>query len=143
MRRSAPVLILVGCLAVAFILLWTLLDVISGQAATGTLTGVRSPADRAANVVRAEFGHGPLAGCMFAIVARETGWTFDPRAANWDDRHADGSRGSFGLFQIGALWRKPGEPVAAFARRMYNPAANARLAHRLYRRHGYQPWGGC
>lgn len=96
----------------------------------------------AGDAIRHEFGTGRLAGCFLAIADRETGGTFDPHAANWHDRHADGSRGSFGLFQIGALWRRPGESVAAFARRMYDPRANAALAHDLYRRYGLQPWGG-
>jgi hypothetical protein len=89
--------------------------------------------------IRHEFGTGRLAGCFTAIAWRES--RYNARAANWTDRHADGSRGSFGLFQIGALWRQPGESVAAFARRLYDPAASAALAHRIYRRYGLQPWG--
>ena len=92
------------------------------------------------DAIRHEFGTGWLGGCMAGIAWRES--RFDPRAANWGDRHADGSRGSFGALQIGALWRRPGESVAAFARRMYDPAANAALAHRLWRRYGLEPWGG-
>lgn len=64
------------------------------------------------------------------VVKCETGGTYNPRAANWTDRHSDGSRGSFGLFQTGALHRASGESVAAFSRRMFNPWANARLAYR-------------
>ena len=105
-----------------------------------------SAADRrelaAAAAIRHEFGTGPTAGCMLAIARRETGGTFDPAAANWADRHADGSRGSFGILQIGALWRRPGETVAAFARRMFVPRENVRLGHELYRRYSLQPWGG-
>ena len=97
----------------------------------------------AASVIRHEFGSGRLGGCFMAIANRETGGTFDPAAANWGDRHADGSRGSFGLLQIGALWRRPGETVTAFARRMFDPAQNAALAHRIYRRYGIAPWGSC
>jgi hypothetical protein len=89
--------------------------------------------------IRHEFGTGRLGGCMAAIAWRES--RNNPRAANWTDRHSDGSRGSFGLFQIGALWRRDGESVAAFAVRMYDPAASAALAHRIYRRYGLQPWG--
>jgi hypothetical protein len=97
----------------------------------------------AAAAIRAAFGTGETAGCFMAIADRETGGTFNPRAANWRDRHADGSRGSFGLLQIGALWRRPGETVAAFAARMFDPRANARLARRLFDRYGVQPWGSC
>jgi hypothetical protein len=97
----------------------------------------------AARVIRAEFGTGWLAGCFLSIARRETGGTYDPRAANWADRHADGSRGSFGLLQIGALWRRRGETVDAFARRMFDPAANVALAHDIYRRYGVTPWRSC
>lgn len=74
----------------------------------------------------------------------ETGGSFDPHAVNWRDHHSDGSHGSFGLFQIGALHRSPGESVRAFARRMFDPVANAWMAYRLSRggtRWG--PWGRC
>jgi hypothetical protein len=69
------------------------------------------------------------------VASCETGGTFDARAANWSDRHSDGSRGSFGLFQIGALHRDKGrgESVAAFARRMFDPVANSRVAYRMSR----------
>jgi len=97
----------------------------------------------AAAAIRQAFGTGPTAGCFMAIADRETGHTFDPRAANWNDRHSDGSRGSFGLFQIGALWRDRGETVQHFARRMFDPRAAARLARRLFDRYGVQPWGSC
>lgn len=98
---------------------------------------------RAATAIRQEFGVTWAAGCMLRIAQRETGGTFDPRAANWADRHADGSVGSFGLFQIGALWRRLGEPVAAFARRMFDLEQNVALAHSLYMKYGVGPWGGC
>jgi len=114
------------------------------DAARGNPPG-RGAGPRAASTIRAiraEFGDGPLAGCMLGIAYRETGGTYNPRATNWRDHHADGSVGSFGALQIGALWRRPGESVAAFAARMYDPAANAALAHRIYRLYGLQPWGG-
>lgn len=94
----------------------------------------------AVNLIWREFGRGRLGGCFNAIAWRES--RYRPHAANWHDVHADGSRGSFGLLQIGALWRRPGEPVHAFARRMFRPAANLELGHRLYARLGLQPWGG-
>jgi len=94
------------------------------------------------SAIRHEFGTGWLAGCFVGIAYRETGGTYDVRSVNWADRHADGSRGSFGALQIGALWRRPGETVMAFAARMFDPAQNARLAHRIYDRYGLQPWGG-
>jgi hypothetical protein len=106
----------------------------------GSLIECRCNVDPVLDVIRREFGTGPLAGCFAGIAWRES--RYNPRATNWHDLHADGSRGSFGLFQIGALNRRPGESVAAFARRMYDPAANAALAHELYRRFGLAPWGG-
>ena len=96
---------------------------------------------RAALVIRAEFG-ARLTPCVLSIARRETGGTFDPRAANWTDRHSDGSRGSFGLLQIGALHRRATETVVTFARRMFIAQENVRLGHVLYRRAGLRPWGG-
>lgn len=100
----------------------------------------RDATPAAVRAIYREFGPGRLGGCFSAIAWRES--RYHPRAANWHDVHADGSRGSFGLLQIGALWRRQGEPVPAFARRMFRPAANLELGHRLYRRAGLQPWGG-
>lgn len=91
-------------------------------------------------VILAEFGNGKLGRCMVSVARRES--RLNPRAANWSDRHSDGSYGSFGLFQIGAIHRAPGETIQAFARRMFNARANAQLAHRLYRGAGLRPWGG-
>jgi hypothetical protein len=92
------------------------------------------------NAITARFGAGPLGACFWRIAWRES--RLDPHAVDWHDVHADGSRGSFGALQIGALWRRPGETVAAFARRMLDPAANVAVAARLYRRFGLAPWGG-
>lgn len=65
-------------------------------------------------------------------------------AANWTDRHSDGSRGSWGLFQIGSLHRARGESVAAFRARMFDPLANARVAFRLSRGgRSWGPWRHC
>jgi hypothetical protein len=107
--------------------------------ASGNASAARLEAPRA--VIRAEFGSGGLGACMVRIATRES--RLRPRAANWGDWHEDGSRGSFGLFQIGADHRRAGEPVLEFAHRMFNPIANARMAHALYRVSGFQPWGGC
>lgn len=88
----------------------------------------------------AEFGSGWLGQCFLSLARRES--RMRPDAANWSDRHSDGSRGSFGLLQIGAVHRRSGESVASFARRMFDPAENARLGHALYRGSGLRPWGG-
>ena len=96
---------------------------------------------RATASIRAEFG-ARLTPCLLSVARRETGGTFDPRAANWADRHSDGSYGSFGLFQIGAIHRAPGETIMGFARRMFRLRENVAVAHRLYNRSGLRPWGG-
>lgn len=65
-------------------------------------------------------------------VARcETGGTLSPTAANPADRHSDGSLGSWGLFQIGSVHRKPGESIQAFKVRMFDPVQNAQMAFRI------------
>ena len=126
-------------IGLALLLLLVVLVAVAAEQARGS--------DRAelvaARVIHAEFGGGWLGGCFMAIARRETGGTFNPRAANWHDRHADGSRGSFGLLQVGALWRRRGETVDAFARRMFDPVENARLGHMLFRKYGITPWGSC
>jgi hypothetical protein len=99
-----------------------------------------SRAREVVNAITREFGAGPTGACFWRIAWRES--RLDPHAANLTDRHADGSRGSFGALEIGALWRRHGETVDHFAHRMFDPAQNARLAHELYRRYGLQPWGG-
>jgi hypothetical protein len=96
--------------------------------------GAREPATVTA--IRAEFGTGWLAGCFTGIAFRES--RYNPRAAN----RRDVNGGSYGALQINGVWRRRGESVAAFARRMYDPAANAALAHSIYRRYGLGPWGG-
>jgi hypothetical protein len=125
------------------IVLALLLLVVVVLAIAGTARGSDRQELAAAKAIRAEFGTGWLAGCFLAIADRETGHTFDPRSANWHDHHSDGSVGSFGLLQIGALWRARGESVAAFSRRMFDPVQNAELAHRLYRLYGIAPWRSC
>jgi hypothetical protein len=109
--------------------------------AAGARADRSSDARRVVNAITAEFGAGPTGACFWKIAYRES--TLNPYAVNWNDQHADGSRGSFGMLMIGALWRRPGETVAAFARRMMSPTENAAAAHRIYRLSGYQPWGGC
>jgi len=137
-RRDDPsgrrfVLALIVILALCALGLW-LIDNAPGAVGRGN-------AGRTARAaIRAEFGAGALGACMLSIAERES--RLDPRATNWSDRHSDGSRGSFGLFQIGAVHRAAGESVAAFRLRMLEPAANSRMAHRLERGAGLAPWGG-
>jgi hypothetical protein len=131
--------------ALALLLALTLLLTVAVESARGLVRNsseIRPKFEpRVVTAIRQEFGTGWLGDCFTAIAWRES--RYHARAANWTDRHADGSRGSFGALGIGALWRRPGESVSAFAARMYDPAANAALAHRIYRRYGLQPWGSC
>jgi len=99
-----------------------------------------SPRGRSLAAIRQVFGRGELAACMLRVAWRES--RLEPRAANWSDRHSDGSHGSFGLFQIGAVHRAHGELVEHFARRMFEPAPNARVARTLFAESGLLPWGG-
>lgn len=94
---------------------------------------------QARTVIERVVGRGWLAEQFLCIARRETGGTFDPRSVNWRDRHSDGSRGSFGLFQIGAIHRGI---VGGDTRRLLDPWVNAQAALILYRRDGLAPWGG-
>ncbi len=79
---------------------------------------------------------------MLCVVRRESG--FAPTAANWRDSHG----GSFGLWQINAVWSPRGyvsrsDPVSmAWVHRMFDPQQNAAVALALYRRSGTGPWRG-
>jgi hypothetical protein len=125
--------------AVALALLLALLALlaVTTESARGTTP---TQAQQSANAIAAVFGRGPLFACMAQVAWRES--RLDPRAENLTDHHADGSTGSWGLFEIGSLWRRPGETVDHFRARMMNPAANAREARLLYDRYGLTPWGG-
>lgn len=79
---------------------------------------------------------GAQARAAMCIVNRESGWK--PTAINWNDRHANG-RGSFGLFQLGRIHIGM---VGGDWRRFLDPLTNVRVAHRLYLRAGWGPWGG-
>jgi len=94
----------------------------------------------ARQAIRLTFGAGALGACFRSIAWRES--RMRPHRTNWQDVHSDGSRGSFGLFQIGAVHRRAGEPVSLFRLRMLVPLANAREARRLYLSDGLRPWGG-
>lgn len=72
---------------------------------------------------------GPSAWKAIRVARCESG--LNARAENRTDRHSDGSVGSFGLLQIGAIHRARGESVAAFRLRMFRPLENARVAYRL------------
>lgn len=87
-------------------------------------------------IIRAEFGPGRLGLVMNCIAWRES--QMRPWVSNWHDING----GSHGLLQINGVWRSPGETIRHFARRMHNPWQNVRLAHRLVRARGLEPWGG-
>jgi Lysozyme like domain len=110
------------------------------RAASSDNYGNATPAVKARMVrlIHRTFDRYGVSGVMLCIVNRESG--FAPTAANWRDSNG----GSFGLFQINGIWRHRGESTAAFARRMFNPYANAAVAVQLYRASGLRPWGnGC
>jgi hypothetical protein len=143
-RRRLPAIVL----AVACLALWTLGE-LSSSARIAPASASRARAHpgltaraRARIVLVDVFGR-ELGACFLSLADRETGGTFNPRAANWTDWHPDdGSRGSFGLLQIGADHRAAGEAIAHFARRMFVPRANALEARVLFREAGLSPWGG-
>jgi hypothetical protein len=126
-------------IAIALLLFLAIALAVTAEQAHGD-RGRDLEAQEVVNAIADAFGAGPTGACFWRIAWRES--RLDPTAANLTDRHADGSRGSFGALQIGALWRRHGETVAAFARRMRDPVENARLARRLYDRYGLAPWGG-
>lgn len=74
------------------------------------------------------------------VVACESG--FNQWAANLRDRHSDGSIGSYGYFQVGALWRHDPE-VKGNINRLYLPWTNARVAYRIWKRQGWWAWRNC
>ena len=130
-RRSRPLLRLLMVLAGIAVFAW-----LTGRAVDHEYARAHGGSSIAA--IRAVF---PAATENAAIRVARCESRLYARAANWRDRHSDGSRGSFGLFQIGALHRARGESVAAFARRMFDPVANARVAYRLSRGgRNWRPW---
>lgn len=106
---------------------------VSSAAPHGEQASPAESSSRTASIRAIRQVFGARAPAAIRVARCETGNTFYARSANWTDRHSDGSRGSFGLFQIGALHRRAGESVAAFARRMFDPVANSRVAYRMSR----------
>lgn len=92
-----------------------------------------------------KFGSGYTGQKMFCIANNES--KLNPRAENKTDSHYDGRlgyyiKGSFGLFQIGALHRNDNETVEQFRIRMFNPIQNINIAYKLYKASGFYPWTG-
>lgn len=109
-------------------------------AANADSYGGNSPKEqrKMVRLIHREFGHGRLGRVMECIARRESG--LNPRAANWTDSHG----GSFGLLQLNGVHSPTGHAYAAWVHRMWNPVVNLRVAHRLYRAAGLEPWnGGC
>jgi hypothetical protein len=122
-----------AAVALALVLALLVLLAVAAEQAHGSRA---RDAQRVVNAITREFGDGPLGACFWKIAWRES--TLDPRKENLTDPNG----GSYGALQINGVWRRPGETTGHFARRMFDPAANARLAHLIYRRFGFQPWGG-
>jgi hypothetical protein len=125
-----------GRLRATLLAVGLLLVVVLAVAAEQAQASRAREAQQVVNAITAEFGDGPLGACFWRIAWRES--TLDPRKAN----RSDPNGGSYGALQINGVWRRHGETVDHFARRMFDPAANARLAHRIYHLLGFQPWGG-
>jgi hypothetical protein len=101
------------------------------------------------SMIYSAFGTGWRGQTMLCIAKRES--NLDPSAVNWSDRHptSEGTfKGSFGLFQIGALHvqhsRGSGRQIAGGnVYRLLDPKVNIAVAKRLARG-GLGPWnGGC
>lgn len=107
-------------------------------AASADNYGGNSPSEqkRMAGLIYREFGHGWLGRTMVCIARRESG--LNPRAANWRDTRG----GSFGLFQINGVHAPGGWAFRVWVRHMWDPVANVKSAHALYRSSGLGPWGG-
>jgi hypothetical protein len=93
------------------------------------------------------FGTGWKGRTMLCIARRES--NLNPKAVNWSDRHptSEGTfKGSFGLFQIGALHAQHSRGVARQITkgnpyRLLDPKVNIAVAKRMAR-NGLGPWGG-
>jgi len=116
-------------LTIGLVALVVVVGVVFTRAAAGTTLQMQ-------RIIRAEFGPGQLGLTMRCIAVRES--HLNPKASNLRDANG----GSYGLFQINGIWRRPGETTRHFAWRMHNPWNNARMAHRLVRARGLEPWGG-
>jgi len=115
--------------ALTIILMLTVLPATNASGSTSTSTVAQAKQE-----IRRLWG--PQAATAECIVRRESRW--NPRAINWRDQHSNG-RGSFGLMQIGRVWigytRNDWRPLL-------DPVVNVRVAHRIYQRYGWRPWGG-
>lgn len=106
----------------------TALTLTAGTAHASTVEQARKEIDRL---------FGDQARTARCIVQRESNW--NPRAINWRDHHRNGV-GSFGLFQLGRIW------IGYSGGRwqpLLDPVTNVRVAHRIYIRFGWTPWGGA
>jgi hypothetical protein len=101
-----------------------------------------------------KFGTGWLGREMVCIANRES--HLNPKAINWNDRHptSEGTfKGSFGLFQIGALHAQHSRGTARNLTggnqyKLLDPYVNIQAAYHLYMagrkvgQSGLGPWGG-
>lgn len=98
-----------------------------------------TPRQKARRIITATWPSNQVENAM-KVVACESG--FNQWAANTTDIHSDGSRGSYGYFQVGALWRHDHEVRGNIAR-LYLPWTNARVAYRIWKRQGWWAWRNC
>lgn len=95
--------------------------------------------EKARRIITATWPKTQVANAM-RVVECESG--FNQWAANLRDYHSDGSRGSYGWFQVGAIWRHDPE-VKGNVARLYLPWTNARVAYRIWKRQGWWAWRNC
>ena len=98
-----------------------------------------TPRQKAHRIITATWPKSQVENAM-RVVECESG--FNQWAANLRDRHSDGSVGSYGYFQVGALWRHDPE-VKGNVNRLYLPWTNARVAYRIWKRQGWWAWRNC
>lgn len=98
-----------------------------------------TPRQKAHRIITATWPKSQVENAM-RVVECESG--FNQWAANLRDRHSDGSVGSYGYFQVGALWRHDPE-VKGNINRLYLPWTNARVAYRIWKRQGWWAWRNC
>jgi len=97
--------------------------------------------EKAERIIRAVWPD-QLEDTAIAVAGCETGGTYNPRAVNWRDVHSDGSRGSFGWLQVGAVHRNLADAHGKTSRLLL-PWTNARVALEVFRSQGWGAWWTC
>lgn len=136
MTRLIPVLIVAAILALAASVG---ADTPAAPVPAAATLKHETPREKARRIITATWPSSQVENAM-RVVECESG--FNQWAANLRDHHSDGSRGSFGWFQVGAIWRNDPE-VHGNISRLYLPWTNARVAYRIWKRQGWWAWRNC